>query len=220
MYPSTHVSICLSSMMQDRSLWQKTLQSDQQHSLLSAVPYDRRSKVKHKPHERRPILDLTAQASSSSVNRLSAAPEATTTQSLPGQRGSGRTTSFAPYSCEDSSVSSKPAPQTISEYKKLCRAQSAPPKPLRPYTRNHGPGTSFVAERVSPAQHGNSREPQSHVTVAASSPSPLGIYSSANLKSGDVTGKHKKVNSRLPVYGPTINEERQKRAEAYLHQRG
>ena len=210
----------MSSVMQGRPEFQKSFHPDQQHSLLSAVPYDKRTKAKHKPHERRPRLDLTETPASSTKNRRSLAPETTTSASLPGQRDGDRT--YPSYSCDDGSVYSKNAPQTISEYQKLCRSQSAPQKPRRPYLRNHE--TSSAAGSSWPGQcpaGGRGVASQSHVTTvtASTSPSLRGACSLTHSQPCDVTQKHKKVDKHHPVYGPVINEERQKRAESYLHQR-
>ena len=204
----------MSSVMQGRHESQKSFHPDQQHSLLSAVPYDKRTKAKHKPHERRPRLDLTETPASSTENRHSLAPETTTSESLPGQWGGDRT--YPSYSCNDGSIYSKNAPQTISEYQKLCRSQSTPQKPLQPYLRNRetssAAGSSWSGQGVAS---------QSCVTTvtASTSLSLRGACSLTDSKPCDVTQKHKKVDKHRPVYGPIINEERQKRAESYLHQR-
>jgi len=206
--------------MQGRRESQKSFHPDQQHSLLSAVPYDKRTKAKHKPHERRPRLDLTETPASSTENRHSLAPETTTSESLPGQWGGDRT--YPSYSCNDGSIYSKNAPQTISEYQKLCRSQSTPQKPLQPYLRNRE--TSSAAGSSWPGQclaSGRGVASQSRVTTvtASTSLSLRGACSLTDSKRCDVTQKHKKVDKHRPVYGPIINEERQKRAESYLHQR-
>ena len=209
-YPAVKLTRRLSSMMQGRPESQKTL--DSQHPLLSSVPYDKRSKTKHKPHERRPILDLTDASPSPD------APEATDSQSLPGQRYNDRTTTYAPFSCDGP----KTAPQTISEYQKLCRFQSAPQKPLRPYVRNHDLGAGSFAVPVSCTHQllsGRSSELRSHQSSAMASSSSVGACHLVNTQSGDVTRKRNKADGRRPMYGPTVNEEKQKRTESYLHQR-
>ena len=62
-------------------------------------------------------------------------------------------------------------------------------------------------------------EPRSHQSSAMLSPSYVGASNLVNTQSGDVARKLNKADSRLPMYGPTVNEEKQKRTESYLHQR-